>query len=236
MPQHTLLFDLDGTLLPMDQDHFVQAYFKRLAAKMAPLGYEPKRLVDCVWKGTGAMVRNDGTRTNEEVFWALFASVYGEDALKDKPLFDAFYRDEFQAVASDCGFTPEAGRLIRDAKAAGYRLALATNPVFPSVATESRMRWAGLAKTDFDLYTTYENTGYCKPNLAYYRDILQKLNVRAEDCVMVGNDVEEDMVAGQLGMRVFLLTDCLINRRGAELSAYPRGSFAQLRAFLQLPQ
>lgn len=235
MPLQTILFDLDGTLLPMDQERFIHGYFKRLANKMAPLGYEPKQLVDCVWRGTAAMIRNNGAQSNEQVFWEVFASQYGPDALKDRAVFDAFYSTEFQAVADDCGFTPEAVRLIGDLKAAGYRLALATNPVFPAIATESRMRWAGLDPSAFDLYTTYESTGYCKPNPDYYRDILQKLHVHPEDCLMVGNDVDEDMVAATLGMRVFLLTDCLINKRGADLSPYPQGGFAQLRSFLQLP-
>lgn len=64
-----ILFDLDGTLLPMDQDVFVKAYFGRLAAKLAPHGYEPKALIDAIWKGTAAMIRNDGSRTNEAAFW-----------------------------------------------------------------------------------------------------------------------------------------------------------------------
>ena len=64
----TVLFDLDGTLLPMDQDTFTNAYFKELAKKMAPFGYNPDELVKGVWKVTGAMVRNDGTKTNEEAF------------------------------------------------------------------------------------------------------------------------------------------------------------------------
>ena len=38
----TVFFDLDGTLLPMDQDAFTKDYFKRLAGKLAPLGYEPE--------------------------------------------------------------------------------------------------------------------------------------------------------------------------------------------------
>ena len=33
----TVLFDLDGTLLPMDQDRFVQSYIGRMAKKLAPM-------------------------------------------------------------------------------------------------------------------------------------------------------------------------------------------------------
>ena len=74
-----VLFDLDGTLLPMDQDVFVKAYFKGIAAKLAPYGYEPKALIDAIWAGTIKMIKNDGRRTNEEAFWDYFASIYGKN-------------------------------------------------------------------------------------------------------------------------------------------------------------
>ena len=35
MNYQMVLFDLDGTLLPMDQDEFTKGYFKLLAAKLA---------------------------------------------------------------------------------------------------------------------------------------------------------------------------------------------------------
>lgn len=121
---------------------------------------------------------------------------------------------------------------MRAIKEMGLRVALATNPIFPAVATESRIRWAGLEPEDFELYTTYESIGYCKPNPAYYREVAAKLGVDPEQCLMVGNDVEEDMEAAeQTGMRVFLLTDCLINRENRDISAYPHGSFSQLMVF-----
>jgi len=233
MPITTILFDLDGTLLPMDQDVFVQSYFKRLAAKLAPLGYESRQLIKCIWTGTSAMIRNDGRCTNEEAFWAVFSQMYGAESLKDQPVFDAFYENEFQNVAQDCGFTPHANETIQALKKMGYRLALATNPIFPAVATESRMRWAGLQQGDFELYTTYENCSYCKPNPKYYQEILRQLGCSPEECLMVGNDVGDDMIAQTLGMKVFLLTDCLINRENADLSGYAKGSFPELMAYVQ---
>ena len=88
----TVLFDLDGTLLPMDQDAFVKSYLSKLAAKMAPFGYEAERLFHAVWKGVDAMVRNDGKLVNEDVFWNEFVKIYGEEALKDKPVFHIHFR------------------------------------------------------------------------------------------------------------------------------------------------
>ena len=98
--------------------------------------------------------------------------------------------------------------------------------------TRSSRSLPGLSPSDFDLFTTYENSRFCKPNLNYYKDILAKLGVTANECLMIGNDVSEDMVASELGMKVFLLTDCLINKSGEDLSAYPHGTFKDLEEYL----
>lgn len=227
------LFDLDGTLLPMDQDEFTKGYFKLLVKKLAPHGYEPEALIRAIWHGTGAMVKNGGCRSNEEVFWEDFARVLGPEALKDKPLFESFYANEFRQAQPLCGFAPQAAEVISLLRGAGIRTVLATNPIFPAVATDIRIRWAGLQPEDFELITTYENIGYSKPNPDYYRELLRRLDLRAEDCVMVGNDVDEDMIAAKLGMGVFLVTDCLINKSGQSVDQYPHGNFDGLIRFLK---
>ncbi|MBP3305606.1 MAG: HAD family hydrolase [Oscillospiraceae bacterium] len=229
----TVLFDLDGTLLPMDLEVFIKAYFNSLAAKMASRGYEPGELISAIWTGIRAMVKNDGVRTNGEVFWETFQGIYGERVRQDEPYFNEYYRTDFQKIQSSCGFDPRAAQTVCTLKAAGYRLVLATNPVFPTVATESRIRWAGLAPEDFELCTTYDNIGFCKPNPAYYQEILRRLGLKPEECLMVGNDAAEDMPAETLGMKVFLLTDCLINNQNMDISRYPQGSFEQLTEYIQ---
>ena len=229
----TVLFDLDGTLLPMDQDQFVGAYLKLLAKRLAPYGYEPNALVEGIWSGTKAMVANDGSRSNEDAFWADFCSRFGEKAMNDLPLFDEFYRTDFLKVQQVCGYREEAAQVIRFLKEKGLTVVLATNPIFPAIATENRAKWAGLDLEDFALYTTYENSRFCKPNLDYYRDILAKLSLRPEECLMVGNDVGEDMITRDLGMDVFLLTDCLINKQNTDITQYPHGSFPELLAYLK---
>ena len=110
---------------------------------------------------------------------------------------------------------------------------LATNPIFPAVATENRMKWAGLVPEDFEWYTTYENSCHSKPNPQYYLDILTQIGCKPEECVMVGNDVDEDMIAETLGLKVFLLTDCLINKSGQDIAKYPHGGFEELRTYLK---
>jgi len=228
----TVLFDLDGTLVPMDQDLFVKDYFGRISAKLAPIGYDPRQLIEMIWRGTGAMIQNTGTRTNEDMFWEVARSNYGDRILQDKYLFDEFYETEFDKVRAVCGFNPAAAETVYRLKEAGYQVALATNPIFPARATQWRIEWAGLKPSDFALYTTYENINYSKPNPDYYREICRKLDVQPEECLMVGNDVDDDMVAQTVGMQVFLLTDCLINKSQQNICDYPNGNFTELNRFI----
>lgn len=228
-----VLFDLDGTLLPMDQDAFTGDYFKRLAVKLAPCGYEPQQLIKDVWAGTAAMVKNDGSVTNEEAFWDKFAETYGDKVYGEKEIFESFYRNEFQEVRKVCGYNEKAAETVNRLKEKGMRVALATNPLFPQIATESRIRWAGLNPDDFEFYTTYEDSRFCKPNPEYYREVLKRIDAKPDECLMVGNDVKEDMVAESIGMKVFLLTDCLINKEDKDISAYPHGDFEKLLAYLK---
>lgn len=229
----TVLFDLDGTLLPMDLDAFTHIYFKNLAIKAAPLGYEPETLIKNILAGIVAMVKNDGSITNEQAFWDCFCSIYGKDAIKHKPIFNEFYLNEFCKAKKACSSTEKAAEIIALLKEKGIPCVLATNPIFPRVATESRIKWAELDKNDFLLYTTYENSHYCKPNPDYYIEIINNLGVSAEDCLMVGNDVDDDMVAEKLGMKVFLLTGCLINKRDVDISSYPNGDFRDLLEYIK---
>ena len=228
-----ILFDLDGTLLPMDQDIFIKAYIGGLVKAAAPLGYEAKELAKAIQAGTYAMVKNTGDRTNEEVFWSCMKSAYGETVESDLAIFDEFYRTDFQKVSEVCGRNERVKKLINLAKQKGFRVALATNPLFPAIATESRIRWAGLVPSDFEFFTSFETSRHSKPNPDYYRAVLEKIGLSPEECLMVGNDVDEDMVAKTLGMKVFLLTDCLINRSGKDISVYPNGNTDELISFIE---
>lgn len=229
----TVLFDLDGTLLPMDQEVFLKAYMGGLTAKMLPHGYDPKRMIDSLWKGTGAMVVNDGSARNDDVFWTVFSENYGKDARVDEPIFEEFYHNEFQEVAKVCGCDERAAEVIRTVKESGRTAVLATNPLFPAIAAYSRVKWAGLDPEDFVLITTYENSCHSKPNPDYYREILEKLNLQPEECLMVGNDASEDTVPEELGMQVFLLTDCLINKQNKDISRYLQGGFPELLDYIR---
>ena len=226
---NTVLFDLDGTLLPMDQEAFVRLYFSALTHKFEPYGFDPQKLVQGLWAGMKAMQENDGSKTNEDAFWQAFTGLAGERALDYRSDFDAFYRNEFAAAKKATVCHPMAARCVHLLREKGCRVALATNPLFPQAATWARIEWAGLSPSDFALVTTYENSRHCKPNPDYYRkDVLEKLGVKPEDCLMIGNDVKEDLCAEALGMQVFLLTETPILRDGFSLDSCEHGDFQGL--------
>ena len=229
----TVLFDMDGTLLPMDVKNFEKLYFKGLATKLAPLGYDPNKLIGGVLAGVNAMIANDGSVTNADAFWKAFSSLLGDRVYNDVARFDEYYRTDFVAAKSACGFNAKAVEIVKNLNKCGLKAVLATNPLFPLVAQQARLGWAGLDAKYFAHITHYENSHYCKPNLKYYEEILSTLGLTASECLMVGNDVNEDMIAAKLGMKVFLVTDCLINPDNLDISAYPHGNFDDLERFLR---
>ncbi len=224
-----VLFDLDGTLLPMDLRVFFGNYFKLLAEKLAPYGYDdPKKLVKVIWGGVDEVVKNDGSRINEDVFWEFFNKEYPQNICDQKELLKDFYLNEFQKLKEVCGYNSEADKAVKAIKQKGLRTVVATKPIFPDEAILSRINWAGFCVSDFEYYTSYEKCTFCKPDVRYYKQIADKLELSPEECLMVGNDVSEDMPAEQIGMKVFLLTDCLINSENKDISHYRCGSFKEL--------
>jgi HAD superfamily hydrolase (TIGR01549 family) len=216
---NTVLFDLDGTLLPMDMKEFTDTYILLLKNRLISAGYDADKIIAGIWVGQKAMVANEGMITNEECFWKAFETFLtkGEGKLDRKfkrkleKEIIKFYKEDF-AVAR---YITHPSDVIADSidilKQKGYQLVVATNPIFPEVATMERLLWTGVNPEKFSLITTYENSCYSKPNLNYYKFLLKTLDKDPEDCLMVGNDVHEDMCARQLGIDVFLIDEYMIN-------------------------
>ena len=230
----TILFDLDGTLLPMEQDAFIHAYVKQLCTRYVPCGFDKDDIVRALWAGTAAMVQNDGSRTNEEVFWQVFAARAPEVDLEAvKAESAAFYSGRFHNARAYTRENPLAVHAVALARQKADRVVLATNPLFPANGQATRMSWVGLAPEDFDLVTSYENERLCKPNPAYYRSICQRLGLQPQRCLMIGNDENEDMAAATAaGLQGWLVTDCLIPCAERPWQG-ARGTFAQMVEYLE---
>ncbi|HHW06514.1 MAG TPA: HAD family hydrolase [Clostridia bacterium] len=226
-----ILFDLDGTLLPVDTDEFLQEYLKLLSMFTAPY-MEPDTFVRHLLEATFCMIGDkDPGKTNEQVFMEKFFALTGLLPEVMKPVFDRFYVTEFCRLREICPANPLVPKIVEAAKRQG-KVVIATNPVFPLQAIRERLRWIGIADVAFDLITSYEIMHFCKPHIEYYREIVELIGVDPADCLMVGNDVDEDLIARELGMKSFLVEDYLINRTGRDFITDYRGTLADCLAFL----
>ena len=199
-----LLFDLDGTLLPMVQDEFANSYFMQLSKKFRGTGVDTDKLLKTIEKGLMGMVLNNGRNTNEEVFWQIFEREMKMKKVDIIDRFDEFYLNEFNEIITSTSPTGIAKEIIDIAKKKELRLFLATNPLFPRQATLNRIRWAGLRRNDIDL----------------------------DSALMIGNDVNEDLSISSLGVKTFLVTDCLENKHELELTSDFQGTLRDLKTFI----
>ncbi len=210
----TLLFDLDGTLLHVDMNYFLKQYFKALTSALTDY-MPPEVFMRKLLQSTETMINDtNDQKTNKDIFLENFfnSPKYKTEVLM--PVFENFYRDNYKDLQGYTQVKPEAVTLLKKAEELGYELVIATNPLFPATAIRQRMLWAGIDGFTYSLVTTYENMHFCKPKLEYYEEILDKVGRKPAECMMIGNDVEDDMVVSRLGIKTFLVDDLLINTNG----------------------
>jgi HAD superfamily hydrolase (TIGR01549 family) len=229
-----VLFDLDGTLLNIDMDYFLKQYFRKMVELAAEMGYkEGGRLVEQIWSSTEKMIADlDPRSSNEEVFMRDFYKNWPYSPEEFNPFFEKYYEERFPRLKEFCSSIPGVPEMVDYIKEQGLRVVIATNAVFPISALQDRLSWAGLGHCDFELITSYEDMHFCKPHVQYYQEIVEKIGVRPEECLMVGNDTGEDLPAGSIGMKTFLVEDMLIDK-GADHKADWRGRFHDLFDFVR---
>ena len=223
-----VLFDLDGTLLPLDEKLFVDIYFTELSKVFSVYNIESKKLVEAIWTATHEIIKNDGKRTNEDAFWDKFTSIINIDLSDVKEVLQKFYANEFFTKLKKCSTENNLAKVaVELAKKNGRKVVLATNPVFPIDALV-RLKWTGLDIDDFDYVTHYSNSSFSKPNPKYYLDLCEKLDVEPKDCLMIGNDERQDIfAASSAGMNCYLVTDYLYTYPECKVNC-EKGSFEDL--------
>jgi FMN phosphatase YigB (HAD superfamily) len=202
----TILLDLDDTLLGNDVQAFLPRYFALLGHHATPY-LEPERSLKELVRCTRVMAVSPGGCTLlHELFWSCFQERTGLVAANIEPFFDQFYRTEFRRLASLTQVRPAAGNLLQSCFERGLKVVIATNPMFPSIAIEQRLEWAGIPVTDYayDLVTSYDNMHATKLWPVYYIEILDKISCQPERAMMVGDDWSNDIVpAVETGMCTF---------------------------------
>lgn len=203
-----VLLDLDNTLLYLNEKEFMSHYLALLTPKFSDI-LSPKEFIGVFLKATGTLMRNCGPKTNLEAFLEDFkrdVTTISKDEILNR--FESFYSNEFAQIEKICAPNSLTGPLTEKlATMKHLKVILATNPVFPRVAVLERLSWAKITAEIFELITDCEIMHCCKPRKEYFIEVSKMINVNPMSCLMVGNDRINDMAAGSLGMKTFLVQE-----------------------------
>ncbi len=210
-----VLFDLDGTLINVDMQLFVADYLHRLTKRLADLD-DPLRVTKVLRSAVAIMLNaTAGEKTMEELLYAELAAQCGIDGTEYRARFELFCEDDLSELQPLVQGHPRARNLVEACLERGWQPVLATNPIFPKEVVDARLDWGGLVDLPFAIITSYEKARFCKPHAGFFRQVAEELSVPTEACLMVGNDTQHDLSAGQYGLQTCLLTPWQIDRPGA---------------------
>ncbi len=202
----TLLLDLDDTLLTNHMDTFLPRYLS-LFSQQVEQSIPADVFIKTLLIGTHAMSENRRPdQTLKETFEKAFYPRVGIDPVQFQLVADHFYTDSFPALRGITKPVEGAEQVVRKALDRGYRIAIATNPLFPKSAINQRLAWANLDPKKFAFHeiTSYENYHFAKPEPAYYAEILANLGWPDGPVVMVGDDLQRDIdPANRLGLATY---------------------------------
>ncbi len=201
-----VLLDLDNTLVLFDETAFYLRYMERIIPFFEDL-LPGQAFQERLLRGIRALRHNDGQTTNLDFFLNVFCDGLSDLRAAVWERFMRFYETEYDHIPVT--FERPAGLVaVMDAlQRHNLKLVVATNPIFPRLAQEKRLAWAGLDPDHFVLLTHMENMRYAKPHPEYYRQICAMIGVLPEQCLMVGNDGINDMIAGTVGLKTFQTTE-----------------------------
>ncbi|WP_455463211.1 HAD family hydrolase [Candidatus Hodarchaeum mangrovi] len=207
----TLLFDIDNTLLLFDEKEFIPNY-SRLIYKYFQREFPNLEIFTQIFLlSTHKMLVKDPKRiTNLEKFTLDFSNRMGGNLTSQeiKNRFFRFYKEDFQILSEIITPHPLAKDILELA-APYFKLVAATNPIFPAIANEIRLGWAKINSNQINWFevTSADDYTFSKPQIEYYEELLRRINESAENCLMIGNDPINDLVAGKLGIKTFIIQD-----------------------------
>lgn len=228
----TILLDLDDTLLNTNLEAFIPAYFQALARDLAP-HIAPELMFKALLSGTGLMNESrDFSRTLEEVFADDFYPQLNVSRGELDDAIENFYDNIFPTLSGLTTQNPKAKPFVDWAFSQGYRIAIATDPLLPRKATYHRLRWAGFDPEQFELVTSYEHFHFSKSHPAYYAEVLGRLGWPEGPVIMVGNDMQRDIIpAKKLGLTTFHIDEGAVSTSGSEADFH--GDLQDLRAEIE---
>lgn len=211
MPFRAVLFDIGDTLWH-SRAAPPAGEFRRLAAERAAeelrrlsLSHPDPGLVSrSVWAAMeeamrkarkGDLAEPDYGQVAEGALAALGLRVSAADAGR---LLEATY---ISGIEGGKAPFPDARSTLLELRRRGFLLAAVTNRAFGGDRFRADLSDAGL-DIGWDAEAVSVEVGYLKPHPAIFRWVLERLHVQADEALMVGNSLAEDVLGAQrLGIR-----------------------------------
>lgn len=229
-----IMTDLDCTLLTMNQDLYIKKYIEEIVKLFNDNGYDGKKIAKATMNASMMMLKNDGSRTNKDAFEESFKAVVGEHADKVIDIFPQVYGDRYENIKCITQVNPYAQEIVKLMREKAQYVVVATQPMFPKEAVIKRLSWTNLKADDFDYLTIYDESSYSKPNPAYYQEIMDRFSATPQDTLMIGNDVNEDILpCKKIGVDTFLVLDGLINVQNHDTKNLRQGNYQDLINYLK---
>ncbi len=217
-----VLFDLDGTLLDLDGDAFLEDYVKQLGQFMEPW-IPAEKFQEALWAAAvGALAQSHLGRSNRFVLIESLSSTLSVASTELWARIDQFNRSNAHHVLPGGQPTPGARRAVETARAHGLAVALATTPIYDLPVVQERLRRGHLDDFSWDLIAT-DQFFSTKPYPDYFNEVAERLGIEPGECLMVGDDAFNDLSARAVGMSTFYVGPPM-----GGLDVGPRGSLHDL--------
>ena len=190
-----VLLDLDNTLLHNPDRQWVAAFRRQWDSHFAKrYGIEH----------ASATLRNAiGYLNSEPPSYRTNAAAMLDALAIDMPLakddlstaLTSFYEGDYICLRANTSPVARAVELVEDLLNQNLLVAIATNPLFPEVATHERLGWAGLSGSvsEFAFITHSENMHFAKPSPAYFAETVARVGVEPDETLIIGDSVRNDM-------------------------------------------
>ena len=204
----TFLLDLDNTLLGNSMDTFLPPYFAGLEQCFSH-AVDTQQVRQVMFEAVRSAQAKNNSKTNlYDHFLTAFAQGLDLSLSTTQNILNTFYQEVYPKLQQYTTPYPEAKEVVQLLLTQGYKVVIATNPLFPATAIQQRLAWAGVQHFPFTLVTTMENSTFSKSNKNYYREILDKIESTPHECWMVGDDPQNDIYpAHAVGLKTWWITD-----------------------------
>lgn len=226
-----LLLDLDNTLIHNPDRAFALGFLQLAEAHFqATLGFPG--VAQIIRQSIRAMLAEHAHPTTSALQTHLIAEAASVPPERVTMAWQAFYRELYPQLRANVQPVKGVVDLLHALKGRGYRLVIATNPLYPASGVYQRMAWGGLPGRDFFEHITHsQNARHAKPHPAYYAQLLHHLGVPAARTWMIGDSPRNDIApAHAAGMTTFYIADEPSNTPPPE--AHASGSLMDLAPLL----